>query len=120
MGPHHGTAFALPQDAGLAEVVNEPEPEGRSDPVTSIVVYFLMPDGKTPLTPAPTDVRVVVSAGRKKPETLELKAEPKSDDPSGGARFASKTGPYLLPDLHGQLSAKVGGAEFKASLVGVR
>jgi hypothetical protein len=121
IGPHQGTAFALPNNAGLAEVVNEPEPTGRGNAAaTAVVVYFLKPDASTPLTPPPTQVRVRVDQGERKQETLELKAEPRSSDPTGAARFASKTGPYALFDLRGVLTGSAGGSEFKVTLSGVR
>jgi hypothetical protein len=121
VGPHQGTAFVLPNEADLAEVVNEPEPTRRGKAAnTAVVVYFLKPDARTPLTPPPSQVRVRVDQGMKKQENLELKAEPRSGDPAGASRFASKTGPYALFDLRGVLTGSVGGSEFKVPLSGIR
>jgi len=119
-GPHQGVTLLLPHGSGVAEIVNEPEPSDRRAADTSVVVYFLMPDARTPLTPPPADVRVRVELGPKRSETLELKAEPRTDDPTGASRFASRTGPYLLSALRGELTATVGSARLKIPLSGLR
>jgi hypothetical protein len=110
-GPHEGTAIRLPGDKGFVELVNEPPVDSRGRNVsTSIVAYFLQPDGRSPLSPAPSDVRFEVAPeARKGAQTLPLAAAPKADDPAGAARFASKPGPYDLAALRGQLAATVGG-----------
>ena len=109
VGPHGGTAYRLPGERGFAELVNEPEvDDARVAPTTALVVYFLQPDGKSPLTPAPSDVSARVMIERRL-TTLPLKAEPKAGDPTGSARFATILGPYQLADLHGTLTATAGG-----------
>lgn len=121
VGPHQGTAFALPNGSGLVEIVNEPEPSDRGKAAsTAIVAYFLQPDGRTALSPAPTNVKVRLDVGKDSAANLDLKPEPKSGDPASAARFTTKTGPYALPDIRGELSATVGGSDFKAVLSGVR
>jgi hypothetical protein len=113
----------LPGDKGFVELLNEPEPSDRSRPEpTSIAAYYLQSDGKSPLTPAPTDVKFEIDAGRRNPRvkeaptgTIPLSAEPKSGDPAGAGHFASKPGPYILDDLRGTLSAKIGGEEIAVS-----
>jgi hypothetical protein len=120
-GPHDGNSSRLPDDRGFVEIVNEPEvPSRASKQPTSIVAYFYQPDGKTPMTPPPSDVRVVLDLGRRRTEKLAMKAEPKSGDTSGACRFASKTGPYQLPNLRGQLSASVGGRQVDIIFEGER
>ncbi len=110
IGPHQATLYQLPENQGWVELVNEPEVEDRRvKPNTAVVVYFFQADRKTPLAPAPSDVRVDVNEGRNHIETLTLKAEPKVDDPAGGCRFASKLGPYLLEGLRGKLTATLNG-----------
>jgi hypothetical protein len=127
--PHHGTLISLPDDRGLVELVNEPEVSDRRKPEpTAIVAYFLQIDGKSSLTPAPEEVNFAIqSAGaggvRSKQnagDRIRLNAEPKSDDPLGAGRFASKTGPYALTGLRGTLTAKIGGQEISSTFAGSR
>ncbi|MDR3633858.1 MAG: hypothetical protein P4L84_08640 [Isosphaeraceae bacterium] len=121
LGPHHAVLYRLPENQGFAEIVNEPEVTDRRGKVaTAIVVYFLQPDEKSPLNPAPTDVRVTLEQGRKRAETLTLKPEPKSDDPAGACRFVTSQGPYLLEGVHGKLSGSVGGKTFDQAFTGGR
>ena len=120
-GPHGGTTIRLPEDAGFVEFVNEPEPDGRErDATTALVVYFLKTDGSTPINPAPADVKFEAKGGRKPAQTLALAPEPKTDDPSGAARFASKRGPYSLGEIRGRVSASVGGKPVSAEYLGAR
>jgi hypothetical protein len=127
--PHHGTLIPLPDDRGLVELVNEPEVTDRRNPEpTSIVAYFLRIDGKEPLVPAPEDVSFTIAAGaargvssrKESGERIPLSAQPKSDDPLGAARFASKLGQYALSGIRGTLSAKVGGQEISSTFGGSR
>jgi hypothetical protein len=119
-GPHGGLAYALPDELGYAEIVNEPPVEGRGEKVsTSIVVYFLSPDvkqsGKTP-----SDVKFILKRGKTDSRTLTLKAEPKSGDSSGQSRFVSESGPFRVEDLRGDLTASVEGKPVSISVVGGR
>ena len=122
--PHGGTTLVLPEGLGYAELVNEPEVSGdRAKTPTSLVVYFLAPDGGSALSPLPSEVKasVELSLSRmKKQETLELASHPKSDDPVGSARFASMAGPYNLGVLRGEISGKLGTQTFKLTLAGGR
>jgi hypothetical protein len=120
IGPHQGTAFRLPDNQGFAEIVNEPKPQvrGSKDP-TSIVVYFLETDGKTPISAKPTDVKVDLTQ-QQKTVAVALAAEPKSDDPAGASRFASKPGPYQLAGARGKLVASVGGQRVEKVFAGGR
>jgi len=110
----------LPEGLGYAEFVNEPPATERgSDPPTALVVYFLQADGKSPLSPPPSEVkaRVEVSGSRQvATQTLEMKPEPKSDDASGGVRFTSKPGPFQLGNIRGSLSGKAQGKAFKLEI----
>ena len=127
--PHHGTVITLPDDRGLVELVNEPEVNDRRKPEpTAIVAYFLQKDGKLPMSPSPDDVSftMMTSAdrgGRTKPgsgDRIPLKAEPKSEDPLGAGRFASKVGPFALTGIRGKLTAKIGGQEISSEFAGSR
>ena len=128
--PHHGTLITLPDESGLVELVNEPEVNDRRNPApTAIVAYFLQVDGKAALVPAPENVSFIITPGaaRGRPfragvgrSNSALSAEPKSEDPLGGGRFASKTGPYALEGIRGTLIAKIGGQEISSTFGGSR
>jgi hypothetical protein len=128
-GPHRGTIVRLPDDKGFAEILNEPPVEDRRNPTpTAIVAYFLKSDSKTPLETMPTAVAFAMASGgrgsRGKQTTatqaIPLSPEPKSDDPSGTARFASKVGPYLLEAVRGTLSATIDGQKLDIQFSGGR
>jgi hypothetical protein len=122
VGPHRGTTIRLPDDKGFVELTNEPDESGRGsrDP-TAIVAYFLKPDGASAMEPTPSDVKIEVANTRKKrSETISLAAEPKSDDPAGGSRFASKPGAHHLASLRGTLNATIDGKEVSLSVTGSR
>jgi hypothetical protein len=120
-GPHRGTTIRLPEDRGFVELTNEPEIALRKkDQITSIVAYFLKIDGKSALEPPPTDVAIVVDRAKERAETIPLAAEPKSDDPAGGSRFASKPGPHHLGMLRGTLKAKLAGQDISIAVSGSR
>jgi len=119
----------LADEKGFVELINEPEVSDRRNPQpTAIVAYYLQADGKTPLSPAPTDVSFAIDTGpergaRGKPSSsspVPLNAEAKPDDPSGASRFASKAGPYVLAAIRGKLFAKIGGEETSISFVAGR
>jgi hypothetical protein len=129
IGPHQGTMIRLPEDKGFVELVNEPEVTDRRNPQpTSIVAYYLQADAKSSLSPAPADVGFAMDTGGGKaargrkgtPETIPLVAEPKSDDPAGSSRFASKPGPYQLSAIRGNLSAKIAGQDVLTPFEGAR
>jgi hypothetical protein len=92
----------------------------RINQPTAIVAYFLQLDGKTALSPPPTDASLQVDLGRRRSEKLPMKAEPKSGDPSGASRFISKPGPYALDMIRGQLIATLGGRQVSLLLAGGR
>jgi hypothetical protein len=120
-GPHRGTTIRLPEDKGFVELTNEPEIALRKkDQITSIVAYFLKIDGKSALEPPPTDVTIVVDRAKTGSETIPLAAEPKSDDPAGGSRFASKPGAHHLAMLRGTLKAKIAGQDISIAVSGSR
>jgi hypothetical protein len=118
-GPHQGMVIPLSENTGFVELVNEPEvKDRRSNEPTSIVAYYLQPDAKSALDPVPSDVKFAIDTGAggrggrgrpSTPQSIPLNPEPKSEDPAGAGRFASKPGPYLLSALRGTLSAKLRG-----------
>jgi hypothetical protein len=128
-GPHHGTTLQLPEKKGYVELVNEPEvKDRRSNEPTSIVAYYLQSDAKTPLSPLPSDVsfQIAVSGGRggrgakDSPKSVPLTPEPKADDPAGAGRFASKPGPYQLPNLRGTVNSTIDGQQVSIVFQGGR
>jgi hypothetical protein len=83
VGPHQGALIRLPDEKGLAELITEPdERERRRAEPAAFVVFFLRPDGKSPLDPVPSHVSLVVEQGRKAAQTVELSLDPKTDDHS--------------------------------------
>ncbi len=61
--PHRGTMIPLPDSKGFVELLNEPEVSDRRNPEpTSIVAYFLEPDGNAPMSAAPSDVIFIVES----------------------------------------------------------
>ena len=128
-GPHRGTIIPLPDAKGFVELTNEPAVTNPRKPTpTAIAAYFLQSDAKSPLNPAPTDVKFAIDngAGRRArakgsaAETVPLTPDPKSDDPAGASRFASKLGTYPLQNMRGTLIAKISGQEISAPVGGGR
>jgi hypothetical protein len=129
-GPHHGTTLQLSDQKGFIELVNEPQPrDRRSSEPTALVAYFLKMDAQSPLEPAPTDVSFAVDSGGGRGgrgrqggagQAIALAAEPKSDDPAGACRFASKPGPYQLANLRGTLNARIDGQAVSVTFAGGR
>jgi hypothetical protein len=125
VGPHQGTMIRLTDGKGFVELTNEPPVTNRSSTEsTSLVAYFLQPDGKSALEPAPTDVQFIVDQGRARKKgdvsAVALSADAKPDDPAGSGRFASKPGRYQLTALRGRLSAKLAGQEVSTQFEGSR
>lgn len=110
VGPHGAPAVALPGGAGLAEVMAEMVPSA-TDPV--LAVYFLKPDGATPLSPLPTDARVVID-GTDHPLTAK---GPAKKDAAGAGRMV--TGPLPIdPDrVSGELAATINGEGVRVPFV---
>ncbi len=129
-GTHSGTAIRLPDEKGFVELVNEPPVVDRRNPqATSIVAYFLKADGKSAMSPTPTDVSFQIDPDARSKQrgkatgnssTVGLSAEPKADDPTSASRFTSKTGPYDLAGIRGTLKAKINGEDISAPFMGAR
>ena len=101
----------LPENKGFVELVNEPEvtrpPQSTADVDRGL---FLQTDAKSPLSSRTVGCQLRDRRGRREgcrgkkgsAESVPLGAEPKSDDPAGASRFASKPGhtnfrPYAAP-----------------------
>jgi hypothetical protein len=100
--PHGGFLITLPGGKGYAEIVNKvaAQTAGRR-PNSTITVYFLQTDMKSPITPAPTNVSMTVDSGGT-PQTVPLTA-------SAEGEFSSKPGQYGGGgDLNGKLTATIG------------
>jgi hypothetical protein len=108
---HNGAMFPLPGKAGYFEIRTDTPGSGRSGGgrtkggASSIIVYFYQPDGKTELSPAPTDVTVRLGSGEQS-SLVALAPHPFSG--RNAASFSSSPGNYPR-GLRGQLSAKVNG-----------
>src|SRR5271157_1423421 len=106
-GTHGGTTFRLPDEKGFVELVNEPVVTDRHNPQpTSIVAYFYQANGKTAMSPSPTDVSFQIDPDARSRQrgkatagssTLPLSAEPKADDPAGISRFEPRLAPTTWP-----------------------
>ncbi len=134
-GPHGLPAIPIPGGLGYAEARVEPPAEAtagtksarktaagsRKGSPARIAVYFLQPDGKTPLTPLPEKVQALLGLPGTLPnhyiQPYDLKSEPQADNPATSSRFAST--PFPLPDqrLSGRVKAVVGGQEVSFPLV---
>ncbi len=115
-GPHGGAAYDLREGVGFAEVVNDPPLErGREETPTAIVIYFLGPDGKKAMTPAPTDVTMMEIVKTEK-TSIPLKSSPDSSDPAGGAKFVSEPGLYALGTIRAEVGAQVEGKVISFSI----
>jgi len=139
-GPHGIPAIPIPGGLGYGEARFESVSEAaagqkgtrekramqaatgaRKGSPARIAVYFLEPDGKTPLTLLPEKVQAVVGL----PGTLanhyatayDLTNEPRADDPVASARFAST--PFQPPTqrISGRIKAVLNGQEVSFPLV---
>lgn len=108
LGPHQGPAFELP-GGGFAEVTTETV-KGATDPV--VAVYFLQADGKSPLSIAPADARVVID-GKEYPLTAKSSVGAKADP----ARLASAPVPIDPDRVTGELKATINGAAFETAFL---
>ena len=139
-GPHGLPAIPIPGGLGYAEARLESPSETASDQkglaekphkrvsATSrkgaparIAVYFLEPDGKTPLAPLPEKVQALLGLPGTLPnhyiQPYDLASEPRTDDPAASARFASTPFPVPEQRLSGRVKAVVGGHEVSFPLV---
>lgn len=103
---HAGTLVALPDGQGFAEVlVDSAAPKaggGKSPSKTRIVAYFFRPDGTTPMSPGPADVKMRIGGGPDS-RVVDMPGEPKET-----GKYASAIGTY--PDgFVGQLEATLDG-----------
>jgi hypothetical protein len=97
--PHGGVSFAFPNKKGAVEIGVE-KADGASRGSRVVTAYFYQPDGTTPLSPTPTDVKI--TRGGLPPIVLTPK-----DLPDKAGRFASEPGPYT-EEIRGVLEATAG------------
>jgi hypothetical protein len=110
----------LPQNRGFAELLNgEKGKSTRNSPRVTVVVYFLQPDMRTPLSSLPTNVQVKILAGRDV-IMVPLAAEPDANDAVGKARFESKPGAYRISERAGDLIATIDGQSVSIPFRGPR
>ena len=123
-GPHGGLVVPLPGNSGFAEILNE-EPTAaagsrqRGRVPKAVVVYFLGPDKKTALSPAPTSVGVKF-VGETAGTTITLGPAPDPKDPVGTGRFASAVGDFDLSGRRAELTADLGGRKVTQEFQGLR
>ncbi len=139
-GPHGIPAIPIPGGLGYGEARFEAASEttagqkgireqrttqaatgARKGSPARIAVYFLEPDGKTPLTLLPEKVQAVIGLPGTLPnhytKAYDLTNEPRADDPVASARFAST--PFQLPAqrISGRIKAVLHGQEVSFPLV---
>jgi hypothetical protein len=108
--PHGGNVVELPESKGFVELKTERDSKGArgSQAKSTIVAYFLMPDTTSPMSPAPTDVKLTIGpAGTG--TVVSLAPQPKEP-----GLFASEIGSY--PDaLRGQIDFQLDGKPVTAT-----
>ncbi len=139
-GPHGLPAVPIPGGLGYAEARFEPPSEvtsgqksvadrpakrvttgSKKETPARIAVYFLEPDGKTPLTPLPEKVQALLGMPGTLPnhyiQPYELTSEPRVNDPTATARFATTAFPLPQQRISGRVKAVVQGQEVSFPLV---
>jgi hypothetical protein len=110
--PHGGKIVVLPNSHGFVELtVDRPAPSkgSRTAVVKSrIIAYFFQADGTTAMSPAPTDVKVMLGVAG---SGTAVNLTPQSAEPG---QFASEPGDY--PDeLRGQIEFQLNGKPVQAT-----
>jgi hypothetical protein len=111
--PHGGFLVDLPDGKGYVELISEvvgSKPGKKSDQ-SVIAVYFISPDGKSAISPAPSDVSFKLSINGAE-NSVSLQPLPKDKaDPIDAGRFASAPGNYSArSEVQGELTATLDGA----------
>jgi hypothetical protein len=117
VGPHGGRAVSLPDKKGLVEVVVEPaKGSTKANRQVVLAVYLLGPDGKSALSPAPSQVAVsVVTPQDTTAKPVSLRAEDAAKPgTSVGLRYVSDPGDFDYDELRGDVSITIEGREVKA------
>ncbi len=114
MGPHGGSAYALPGGRGYAELIIAQVPDDPTGIQAVVQVFLLAPDleARRPMDqPWPNDVRVSLELPDDERIDLDLRLEPDETDPTGvgAARFVSPAGPYVSDQMFGTLRMTVDG-----------
>jgi hypothetical protein len=120
IGPHGAAAMPLADGKAYVEVLLE-RPKtatGRKVPPPMLVAYFLQENGKEALSPLPDTVEASVRPpGKDAPVTVKLDPKPGASGPAAEGRFASEPGDLDYDDLHGELTATLGGQPVKVEFV---
>jgi hypothetical protein len=102
--PHGGVSFTFPNKKGAVEIGVE-KADGASRGSRVVTAYFYQPDGATPLSTPPTDVKIT------RGDLPAIVLTPR-DLPDKAGRFASEPGPYT-EELRGVLEATAGGEKLE-------
>jgi hypothetical protein len=86
---------------------------------TTLVVYLLQPDLKTPFAETPTSVKINIGTPKGE-QVVVLKPAPDSTDPLGSSRFVSTSGPFELNQVGGEVTVEVGGKTLSGTFRGPR
>jgi hypothetical protein len=110
-GPGHGgQLFEMPGKVGWVEVASEIVPDEKSrSGKTILYVYFLRPDARTIVTPAPTNpgITLELPSGRK---SVPLSSRVRANDPNKDVGFATPPGSYQgHENLSGEVTATIDG-----------
>jgi hypothetical protein len=105
--------IALPGNRGYFEIRMQEGRKGARSALgkganNSLVVYFYQPDGRTEMTPAPTEVSVKLGTGSNS-QVIPLATQSGSGG-AGGNSFASLPG-HFPSGFRGELSAKINGED---------
>jgi hypothetical protein len=114
--PHGGTMIALPNNRGFVEILTDRGRAARDNPraqqngKAQVIAYFYEPDGRTKMSPAPTEVKVKIGTSATG-AVVSLAPQPKE-----AGMFASDPGTY--PDgFRGEVTAKIGGESTQISFL---
>lgn len=111
VGPHGGTAVALPGEKGYAEVVLDrsgvkPGKAGGA----KIQAYFLGKDARTPLASPPTSATLSLTIpGKDEPVSASMSPDAAASKPADKGRLTTPPGDFDYDELRGELSATVDG-----------
>ncbi|RUL81742.1 hypothetical protein [Tautonia sociabilis] len=110
LGPHGAPTLPL-GGLGFAEVVVEPVAPNR--PQVELAVYLLGPDGSSPLSATPTEVRASVTHPESPgPIPVTLSSRPDPSSPAGAGRYASEPGRFDYDELAGEVTVVIDGQTY--------
>lgn len=108
--PHGGQLFPMPGKSGWVEIASETVgQEANKNRKTILYVYFLRPDARTLVTPAPSNAALTLDlpSGR---ASVPLSSRVLPTDPNKDVGFATPPGAYQgHENLSGEVSASIDG-----------